>query len=468
MFYLVTIRTTVKNDESTSGGFISESSESVAWTRRKVATDELIGRHLKTLNCEDVKEGEGLDNIPNIAYWFDIPRDNMLRSEYKDLDRNPKYVTVEIGYYGFNNYRLTWENAVIFAAATGRTLVLPPEGLRFSPEIFFPTNELRKVVNVITTKEFLDKEAITMQLGIMPKREVYADMNPEAIQEYFESIAKQYPGGVPNFHLGKTPIVLPFKPGEQVVITDPRRKDQDDFNNWLDGRSIKQYTLGDDWFEAKLIHLKDSKNNRLLIPFYCLVRHSDHDKDMYYKRLVRDRLHIHDKFFCKAGQVIAMLREESTTGRFNTMHVRRGDLQYKEQHDRTAEELFLITANDFPDNSMLFIATDETDTSFFKIFQEHYNVKFLKDYEECAGLSEMPTKAWSQLDAIIASHGDIFYGTWLSTFTSYIIRMRGYLNHTAASSLYFDKDHMHRVEQQKYPTPTYWMSEWKIAWEDID
>ncbi len=392
----------------------------------------------------------------------------MVRSEYKDLDPNPKYVTAGVGNYGFNNYRLVWESAVVFAAAVGRTLVLPPEGLQFSPETFFPTHELHKVVDVIAAKEFLEKEAMTRQLGIMPSREVYDDMNPEAIQKYFETVGKQYPGGVPNVHMGETHIVLPFKPAEQVLITDPRRKDQDDFDNWLDGRSIKRYTLGDNWSDAKLIHMKDSHEQRLLIPFYCLLRHSDNDKDMYYKRLVRDRLHIHDKFFCKAGQVIAMLREESTTGRFNTIHVRRGDFQFKRQRNRTAEELFLITANDFPDNSVLFIATDEMNTSFFKPFQEHYNVKFLKDYEERAGLSEIPTKAWGQIDAIIASHGDIFYGTWASTFTAYIMRMRGYLNHTAASSLYFDKDHMHSIEQQKCPIPSYWESEWKIAWEDID
>ncbi len=406
-FYFAVVPITT-NIGSQSGGAVSEH---FPHTRSKIVSDELSERHLKTLNCEAVKEGEGLGNIPNIAYWFDIPLDDAVRSEYEDLDPNPKYASVGIGIanLGFNNQRLVWESAVVFAAATGRTLVLPPDGFYFDPETFYPTNELRKVVNVITAKEFIEKEAITNQLGIMPGEEVYADMHRTAIEKYFEDVARQYPGGVPDFKLGKEVIVLPFKPGEEVIITDSRRKDQDDFNNWLDGRHIQPYTS--EWSEAKFIYLKDVRKQRLLIPFYCLLRHSVNDKDMYFKRLVRDRLHVHDKFFCKAGQIIAMLREESTTGCFNTMHVRRGDFQYKEQRNRTGMELFLITANDFPDNSVLFIATDEMNTSFFKPFQEHYNVKFLKDYEERAGLSEIPTKAWGQLDAIIASHGDIFYGT---------------------------------------------------------
>ncbi len=170
--------------------------------REKDGTGELIGRHLETLVCNDIKEGEGLNNIPNIAYWFNIPEDNTVRSEYKDLDPNPKYVTLEASHYGyvyrplipllsslvpchlfvvfnivkpnrFNNIRIVWETAVVFAAATGRTLVLPPIGPilfmksiikdyegphPFTFDYFYPIDKLSKVVDVITTEEFLQKE----------------------------------------------------------------------------------------------------------------------------------------------------------------------------------------------------------------------------------------------------------------------------------------------------------------------
>ncbi len=69
--------------------------------REKDGTGELIGRHRETLICDDIKEGEGLNNIPNIAYWFNIPEDNTVISEYKDLEPNPKYITLHAGKYGY-------------------------------------------------------------------------------------------------------------------------------------------------------------------------------------------------------------------------------------------------------------------------------------------------------------------------------------------------------------------------------
>ncbi len=70
--------------------------ESLSLERGKAINGDHIGIHRKALNCEDVKEGEGLDSVPNIAYWFHIPEDDVVRSEYEELNPNTKYVTMEI------------------------------------------------------------------------------------------------------------------------------------------------------------------------------------------------------------------------------------------------------------------------------------------------------------------------------------------------------------------------------------
>ncbi len=75
--------------------------------------------------------------------------------------------------YRLNNIRMVWETVVVFAAVTGRTIVLPPIGTidfmksiiksheghhPFTFDYFYPMDELRKVVDVITTEEFLQRE----------------------------------------------------------------------------------------------------------------------------------------------------------------------------------------------------------------------------------------------------------------------------------------------------------------------
>ncbi len=69
----------------------------------------------------------------------------------------------------FNNICLIWECAIVFAAATGRTLVLPPDWkipfqnlgenyTYYSFDDLYPLDDLVKVMNVISTEEFLGWE----------------------------------------------------------------------------------------------------------------------------------------------------------------------------------------------------------------------------------------------------------------------------------------------------------------------
>lgn len=90
---------------------------------------------------------------------------------------------------------------------------------------------------------------------------------------------------------------------------------------------------------------------------------------------------------------------------------------------------------------LLYISTDERNSSFFDPFREVYTVRFLRHYEDAAGLipTESRTRtgvgtdkeAFNQnlvgmVEQVVCASAHTFVGTPLSTFTGYITRMRGY------------------------------------------
>ena len=70
------------------------------------------------------------------------------------------------------------------------------------------------------------------------------------------------------------------------------------------------------------------------------------------------------------------------------------------------------------------MGTDERDKDFFQPIADHYNVLYLDDFVD--ELGDINTNYYGMLDQIVASKGRVFYGTWWSTLSGYINRIRGY------------------------------------------
>ena len=104
--------------------------------------------------------------------------------------------------------------------------------------------------------------------------------------------------------------------------------------------------------------------------------------------------------------------------------VRRGDLQYKKVKI-SAEEWNKNLNDTWKENEIIYIATDERNKTFFDPIKEHHDVKFLDDYWDMAGLGDLDPNYMGMIDTIVASRGRVFGGTWFSTFSGYITRMRG-------------------------------------------
>lgn len=107
----------------------------------------------------------------------------------------------------------------------------------------------------------------------------------------------------------------------------------------------------------------------------------------------------------------------------NRFHIRRGDFQFKTTRI-SADEIYANSKEELTPNSTVFIATDERNKAFFDPLREHYHLLFLDDFRH--ELENVNTNFLGMIDQLVASRGRIFFGCWFSTFTGFIMRLRGY------------------------------------------
>jgi hypothetical protein len=126
--------------------------------------------------------------------------------------------------------------------------------------------------------------------------------------------------------------------------------------------------------------------------------------------------------------------------------------------------------------STIFIATDERDPTFFAPLREVYDLKFIGDFGYM--LKGINPQLFGLAEQIVASRSQVFFGTYFSSFSAYIVRLRGY---------YSVKENQPGYEsgalQNTYYLPTQWKKEMSIyqavhvpfyarefplAWRDID
>ena len=131
--------------------------------------------------------------------------------------------------------------------------------------------------------------------------------------------------------------------------------------------------------------------------------------------------------------------------------------------------------------STIYIATDEKEGDFFAPFHAVYDVLFLSDFEsDLVGDDFINTNFYGQIDQLIASRSFVFLGTFLSTFTAYINRLRGYYSHRDKFPPGYELGKLQNVihflptyatfemwQYQAVKAP-FWFREFPIGWRDID
>ena len=148
---------------------------------------------------------------------------------------------------------------------------------------------------------------------------------------------------------------------------------------------------------AKVIHVmgEQKSGHRMLIHHYAFLFYQSWQQQLWMQRLIRDQFRYKDELQCAAARIVQTLRHiaahvnrdknnSSSSGNddggFDTMHIRRGDFQFKAQWVSASDIYQLNTRRMIPHGRVVYIATDEKDKSFFRPLQEHYHVYFLDDF----------------------------------------------------------------------------------------
>ena len=409
-----------------------------------------------------------------LAYWANEGtlrmRDEGRRSPYAPTDNKfRKYMTFEPDQGGFNNVRMAFETVAVLAHAMGRTLVLPPPqrmyllaskdgkngGRNLEFLDFFPLDH--GDLDVITMKDFLSLET---------NRSAGGRLVPPTNVSYFKPDfdARLASGSNLWDYLWTQSIKPKWKTMGTCVVFGPI--DSPNVRNFCDGRQPVGYSeaLQKSW----LMHMpaRPRLGYRLLTHFYTFIHFAEPDEDRFYKRWVRDRLHYHEDLFCAAAKIIDALRAEFGHDEFSSFHIRRGDLQYKSVKI-SASEIFDHTKEYLKDGEILYIATDEKAKVFFAPMAKRYKLRFLDDYVHL--LDGISANHYGMIEQIVASQGRTFSGTFFSTFSGYINRLRGYYGFDDSTFFYFAPPEKKRITHTKiWPTTPYYTREWSVAWDAID
>jgi hypothetical protein len=190
--------------------------------------------------------------------------------------------------------------------------------------------------------------------------------------------------------------------------------------------------------EQTLVHFghkgrDDDGVTRLLTHFYAFLFFEDWKQDLFYKRLVRDKVRYLDTLMCAAGRIIEAIRTRARqrnatniNGEYDAMHIRRGDFQYKVTR-LDPSKIYENSKDQLTEGATVFIATDERKNkrALLQPLADHYDLVFLEDFQHL--YKDIETNYYGMLDQLVSYKSRVFIGTWFSTFSGYINRLRGML-----------------------------------------
>ena len=149
------------------------------------------------------------------------------------------------------------------------------------------------------------------------------------------------------------------------------------------------------------------------------------------------------------------------------MHVRRGDLQFK-QVKISASEWYSNLQDTWIPKELIYIATDERNKTFFDPIAKYHELRFLDDFKDLAGLETLDPNYTGMIDSIVASRGRVFAGTYWSTFSGYINRLRGYYGMTMKDSYYGTNQQKTIMHVWDGNFKAGWQKEFPDGWVGID
>lgn len=320
---------------------------------------------------------------------------------------------------GFNNIRMSLELAVCFAYLTNRTLVLPPKYNMyllkdtFGLENFFDVQDLG--ISYISFKEFCKNH------------------NIEETYEAVETVC---------------------------VISKPHENELLNFTNIVPEQNIVRNRKLSDMYGLSRCASNVYFDKCLLGNFYMRI-YSPELSEL--KKVIARHVHYLPEIFDMTSPAIKLLGDKN----YYAIHIRRNDFQYKHLFI-TPEEILQNIQNIIPEKSNLYIATDHRDENFFTLFKQRYNVFLYKDIEDSLRL--LPHYNYIPIiEQLICTRAIKFIGNDFSTLSSYIYRMRGYMNDIEDKNYYintkpFDEKHQISFSDNEIFNGN-WTREFRDGWE---
>lgn len=393
-------------------------------------------------------------------YYWRHQKVKAVNEAYWPRASTERFLAFKSWHAGFNNERISLELAFVFAGLTNRTLVLPPAYRHynlnnFQYEKFFEFEDMNKAMPVISYKDFAEREGIT--------------------GSYDNIAAKATILKWPEFSNSKSIFVYPTVPDK-----DQEPEEYAKMEKFARGRRMG--LLRDLKTEAALTNdrIVYFPDHQLFTHFYAYIYIRDASLDRYFKRLIRDHVHLRSDIYDTAAVILNAMPKD-----FYTIHFRRGDFQYKNQRQLSGEAIAINIAGLVPEGSTIYLATDESDMQvlkrdFLDYFTGKYKVIMYRDYENLVQKYIQPN--WvGIIEQIICSRGIRFIGTRLSTYSGYITRIRGYSPDITDKNIYFtdakypEGYNDDRVFSKTWPRwGDYWLDhglwarEFEEAWEGID
>ncbi|KAH8044933.1 GDP-fucose protein O-fucosyltransferase [Aureococcus anophagefferens] len=392
--------------------------------------------------CADVLEGSR--GFRGMRYWARDPEPRV--SPYADYGPSAKYVTFEPDNGGWNNIRMAFETVAVFAHATGRTLVMPPaqrlyllkvqhEGNRrahHGVDAFLNFDALGKVLRVVDTPTFLREAAGLFDLSretnaatasvdalAATARRAGDDGDTRARRDLREGERRA---------ATSTPRWAPMR--EAVLFgscaaPDPPWRTLDAATFATEKRRLRPLdakAAGAAWvhFEANA-----SFGYRVFTHWYTFFLFDDGPTDAYYKRFARDATRYRDDI-----------------------------LQYVSV--RISADEWNATPRVVAPREVLFVLTDEADRAWFAPIERRFRVFYLADFEHLLADLDDPN-ARGMVEQLVASAPNCrtFTGTFFSTFSSYVARLRAYYGHAETTFFYaappVKKRVLHEAVAPHYP-----------------
>lgn len=338
---------------------------------------------------------------------------------FKFYDGSKGYIILRPWPGGFNNIRMSLELAVCIAYLTNKTLVLPPKYQmyllkdEFGLEDFFDVNDLG--IKVKSFEDFCKLKNIEPSFGNIRTVAKVMDSPPEKILN-FEKITPEW-----NFTKGR------------------------DFIN-------KEDFMGDDecvFFDGTLLGAFDQSIHTAKMP------------DL--KKLIARHVHYKSEILDMAWEAINWLGDQQ----YYSIHIRRNDFQYKHLFI-SGEEILNNIRQTIPKGSRLYIATDQSDKNFFRPLAREYKLYFYEDV--LGGTKITPHYNFVPIiEQLICTRSIKFIGNDYSTLSSYIFRLRGYMNDVLDKNFYINtkpadgEDQVNFLDTKKYVAN--WSREFKDVWD---